>query len=249
MVDLGSLESLVAEVDAIISVCPPMAALDVAAQVSRLGFDGLYVDVNAVSPVTVREMGRLFVRLVDGGVVGPPPASPRAMVSQPARDDGEPAVADSGGTRLYLSGQEAPAAAAWFARPGVDSRVIGSEPGQASALKMAYAAWTKGTSALLLAVGALATSEGVMDELLNEWDLSIPGLSEQLEDVSGRIGTKAWRFVGEMEEIARSHGEAGLPTGFHLAAADVFSRLADLKDRPTGQPPADMLDILLDRRR
>ena len=72
-----------------------------------------------------------------------------------------------------------------YCSPGlVDARVIGSEPGRASALKMAYAAWTKGTSALLLSVAALATSEAVIEELLVEWDMSIPELRERLGQVS-----------------------------------------------------------------
>ena len=58
---------------------------------------------------------------------------------------------------------------------------------------------------------------------------------------------KAWRFVGEMAEVARTYGEAGLPNGFHLAAADLYSRLADLKDHPPGRPPGGVLNMLLDR--
>lgn len=136
--------------------------------------------------------------------------------------------------------------AAWFAGSPIDARVIGPEPGQASAVKMAYAAWTKGTSALLLSVAALATSEGVSRELLDEWDISIPELRGRLDRVAADIGSKAWRFVGEMEEIAHAYGDAGLPTGFHLAAADLYSRLEDLRDHPEGSLPGEVLEILLD---
>jgi 3-hydroxyisobutyrate dehydrogenase-like beta-hydroxyacid dehydrogenase len=231
--DLGSLESVLESADAVISVCPPGAAVDVAEEVGRLGFDRLYVDVNAVSPATSRHIGSLFDRFVDGGIVGPPPVSLRAS------DE------DHSGTRLYLSGEEALDVAALFAGSAVDSHVIGSTPGQASALKMAYAAWTKGSSALLLSVAALATSEGVIEELLAEWDNSIPELRTRLEWAAARVGAKAWRFVGEMEEIALSHRDAGLPNGFHLAAADIYSRLADLKDHPPGQTPDEILNMIL----
>ncbi|HEX6299949.1 MAG TPA: DUF1932 domain-containing protein [Acidimicrobiia bacterium] len=244
LVDLGSQDSLVSAVDVVISVCPPAAAVGVAEQVSGTGFDGLYVDVNAVSPATTRQIGQLFNRFVDGGVVGPPPSSSRA--SQPAPADSMPSRGnDSDGTRLYLSGREASEVAALFAGSAVDTHVVGSDPGRASALKMSYAAWTKGTSALLLSVAALATSEEVIDELLDEWDISIPELRERLHRVSGGIGEKAWRFAGEMEEIARTYGDAELPNGFHLAAADIYSRLAGLKDHPPGQAPGDVLDMLL----
>lgn len=221
IVDLGSLDSMVASVDVIISVCPPVAAVEVAEQVSGLGFDGLYLDVNAVSPATARQIGRLFPRFVDGGIVGPPPSSSRA--SQPAPGDSmQTRGHHSGGTRLYLSGDEASAVAGLFAGSGVDTQVVGADPGRASALKMSYAAWTKGTSALLLSVAALATSEEVIDELLDEWDMSIPELRERLEQLSARIGEKAWRFAGEMEEIARTYGDARPANGFHLAAADLY---------------------------
>lgn len=247
ILDVGALESLVDVADAIISVCPPAAAVELAGQVSVLGFAGLYIDVNAVSPSTSREIGRLFPRFVDGGIVGPPPALSLGQNYSAEVDGASSAKGRPDGTRLYLSGPEAPAVAAMFAGSTVDARVIGSELGAASALKMAYAAWTKGTSALLLSVAALASSEGVTQELFDEWDLSIPDLEERLERISSRIGKKAWRFVGEMEEIANSYRDAGLPDGFHLAAADLYSRLEELKGYPAERGPDEIVNILLDR--
>lgn len=232
IVDLEDLETLVTVVDVVVSVCPPAAARDVAHQVSESGFGGLYVDLNAIAPVTVHQIGRLHRRFVDGGVIGPPPSS-----------DGS---GQQESTSLYLSGEEAGEFAALFTGSPVDTRVIGTDPGQASALKMAYAGWTKGTSALLLSVAALARSEGVFDVLLDEWDQSIPELRERLERLSSRIGSKAWRFAGEMEEIALAHGEAGLPEGFHRAAADLYSRLSGLKDLPPGQTVDEISSTLLE---
>jgi hypothetical protein len=103
--------------------------------------------------------------------------------------------------------------------------------GAASAVKMCYAAWTKGSSALLLAIRALADAEGVDDDLLGEWAISIPELPEKLARTAAGAGPKAWRFVGEMMEIAATFGGSGLPRGFHAAAAEVYERLAPLKDR------------------
>jgi hypothetical protein len=247
IVDIGRLRSLVAAAEMVISVCPPAAAVELAEQVSQMEFDGLYADVNAVSPATARQIGQLFTRFVDGGIVGPPPLSPRATSAQ--GDATKAKASHPSGTRLYLSGEEAQAVAALFTGSTVEVRVMGPEPGQASALKTAYAAWTKGTSALLLSVAALATSEEVIEELLDEWDTSLPELRKRLEQGSARIGEKAWRFVGEMEEIAHAHGDAGLPDGFHLAAAEIYSRLADLRDHPSGQVPDEVSNILLDRNR
>jgi 3-hydroxyisobutyrate dehydrogenase-like beta-hydroxyacid dehydrogenase len=196
--DVCSLEA-VAESDFVLSICPPHAALDVAGQLES--FDGVYVDANAVSPRTAARVGELVDRFVDGGIVGSPPR-------------------EAGTTRLYLSGGEAPAVAELFAGSVLDARVVSA----ASAVKMAYAAWTKGSAALLLAVRDLARAEGIEETLLEEWALSIPELPERSERAARSAEKKGWRWVGEMEEIAATFEAAGLPGGFHQAAAEVFRR-------------------------
>jgi 3-hydroxyisobutyrate dehydrogenase-like beta-hydroxyacid dehydrogenase len=203
--DSGDVAELCRRSEVLLSVCPPHAALDVARSAS--GFDGVYVDANAISPETARTIADLYERFVDGGIVGPPPLAP-------------------GTTRLYLSGGEAESVAALFAGTTVDARVISGEPGAASALKAAYAGWTKGSAALLLTVRGLARAEDVEDALLAEWRLSIPGLEERVADAEGSARRKGWRWIGEMEEIARSMEAQDLPTGFHEAAAEVFRRTA-----------------------
>jgi hypothetical protein len=242
VLDRGGLESLLAIADVVISVCPPGAAVDVANQVVELGFDGVYVDANAVSPATTRQMAPLFSRFVDGGIIGPPPKSAQTTPSGDPARTGE----ESTRTRFYLAGPEAAAVGALFSGSSVEARVVGPEPGRASALKMAYAAWTKGSTALLLSVAAVAAAEAVTVELAHEWELSLPGLGARLERISSTIGTKAWRFVGEMEEIAGTYGDAGLPTGFHLASAELYARLAELKDDPNGRHIDEIVGILLD---
>jgi 3-hydroxyisobutyrate dehydrogenase-like beta-hydroxyacid dehydrogenase len=207
--DVGSLDALVRGSDAILSVCPPHAAADVARSVA--GFGGTYVDANAVSPATTRAIADAIEhgggRFVDGGIIGPPPQ-------------------DGATTRLYLSGAPASTAAALFDGTVVDARVISDEVGAASALKMAYAAWTKGTAALLLAIRELARAEGVEASLLEEWAASQPELAERSARAVRSAGTKGWRWVGEMEEIASAFAGAGLPDGFHAAAAEIFGREA-----------------------
>ncbi len=91
---------------------------------------------------------------------------------------------------------------------------------------MAYAAWTKGTSALLLAARALARAEGVERTLLSEWSLSQPALAQRSEGAAVAAAAKGWRWVAEMQEIAASMTAAGLPAGFHEAAADIYDRAA-----------------------
>jgi hypothetical protein len=106
---------------------------------------------------------------------------------------------------------------------------------------MCYAAWTKGSAALLLAIGALARELAVEEALLAEWDRTQPQLRERSAGAAGAV-PKAWRFAGEMEEIAATFTAAGLPDGFGTAAAEVYRRLAGFKDV---QPPLeDALTVL-----
>jgi 3-hydroxyisobutyrate dehydrogenase-like beta-hydroxyacid dehydrogenase len=204
--DAGDLDALCSRAEILLSVCPPHAAVDVARTAS--GFGGIYVDANAVAPETARTIAGLHDRFVDGGIGGPPPDQP-------------------GTTRLYLSGGEADEIAALFAGTNVDARVISGEPGAASALKAAYAGWTKGSAALLLTVRELARAEGVEDALLAEWRLSIPELEQRLAGAERSARRKGWRWIGEMEEIARSMAAQDLPTGFHEAAAEVFRKTSE----------------------
>jgi len=195
--DVGTLDALVAEAEVILSVCPPHAALDVAR--ATQGFAGTYVDANAISPMRAAEIAALQPRFVDGGIIGPPPRA-------------------AGETRLYLSGTGAEEVATLFAGSIVDARVVPD----ASALKMAYAAWSKGTAALLLAVRDVARRFGVEDALADEWRLSQPELFERLAAAERSAAKKGWRWVGEMEEIADTFDAAGAPDGFHRAAAEVY---------------------------
>ena len=205
--DAGSAEALAAACDVVISVCPPAAAADVAATIR--GFAGTYVDANAVSPGTARAIGAAVeaagATFVDGGIIGSPPREP-------------------GTTRLYLSGPSAGAVAALFAGTALEAPVVSDRVGDASAVKMAYAAWTKGTAALVLAVRETARAEGVEDALVAEWERSLPGLADQHARALRSAGAKGWRWVAEMEEIAVTFAAAGQPDGFHRAAAEIYRR-------------------------
>jgi 3-hydroxyisobutyrate dehydrogenase-like beta-hydroxyacid dehydrogenase len=204
--DAGDVAEVCRRCEILLSICPPHAAVEVARAAS--GFTGIYVDANAIAPDTARAIAKLQPRLVDGGIVGPPPSRPDT-------------------TRLYLSGGEAAEVAALFAGTNLEARVLSGEPGAASALKAAYAGWTKGSAALLLTMRELARAEGVENALLEEWRLSIPELEEHVAGAERSARRKGWRWVGEMEEIAHSMAAHDLPTGFHEAAAEVFRRSAE----------------------
>ena len=203
---------LVGRADIIVSICPPHAALDVARQVA--GFGGIFVDANAIAPATARQVAAIVeasgAAYVDGGIIGAPPTAP-------------------GQTRLYLSGPRAEEIGRLFESTAVDARLVDRDPeaggiGSASAVKMAYASWTKGSAALLLTARALARAEGVEDVLLAEWAMSQPVLEDRWARAAWSAAAKGWRWIGEMEEIAAAMAAAGLPDGFHQAAAEVYRR-------------------------
>jgi 3-hydroxyisobutyrate dehydrogenase-like beta-hydroxyacid dehydrogenase len=207
---------LMAESSVIFSICPPHAVLDVARTVAEAGFSGVYVDANAISSATAAEVASIVTAggadYVDGGIIGQPPEA-------------------AGYTRLYLSGPRAAEVRALFRRSALEARIAEGPLFAASAVKMAYAAWTKGTAALLLACRALARTEGVEQTLLAEWAISQPSLGQRSEGAANSAASKGWRWVAEMEEIAASMAAAGLPAGFHEAAAKIFDR-ASRSDAP-----------------
>ena len=209
----GSLSEALAGADVVMSVCPPGFAMDVARDVRAAGFRGLFVDANAVSPQSARAIAQVLgdIDYVDGGIVGPPAVRP-------------------GTTRLFLSGARRTEIAALFGGSLLECVCVDGDAGAASALKMCYAAWTKGSSAMLLAVRALAEHEGVADALQTEWQRSQPGTVERVAGAARGTPRKAWRFVGEMREIAATFEAAGLPGDFHTAAAEVYARLEGFKD-------------------
>ena len=95
---------------------------------------------------------------------------------------------------------------------------------------MCYASYSKGTTALLAAVLAASESLGVRENLYEQWDMDNTGFSDQVSQRVRNVTRKAWRFEGEMKEIARTFQEAGLTNEFHEAAADIYHRMVGFKD-------------------
>jgi len=221
LMDVETLPNALRDSEVVLSVCPPHAALAVAQSVAQYKFKGIYVDANAISRATAVQVGEIVTKagasFVDGGIIGAP-------------------VKKAGTTRLYLSGVCAPEVAKLFSASMLDARAIGPEPGAASALKVAYAAWTKCTDALLLAIRAFAAHEGVDRALLEEWNISQPELERRCQRAAAVAVPKMWRYVGEMEEIAATFKATGLPGGFHMAAAEICQRLTPFKDQTDPAP-------------
>ena len=213
-------EQLVRDTDLILSILVPAEAKKVAEIVARALLDAgeqtLYVDCNAVAPATARSIaesiGRTGSRFVDAGIIGPPPTQ-------------------EGTTRFYASGADAHEFQA-LKQYGLEVVVIGTQVGQASGLKMTYAALTKGTAALSVELLVAACRMGLYEPLLKELQLSQSDRYASMEQALLNLPSKARRWVGEMEEIAKTFGDLGLTPKIYQGAADVYrfveeTRLAD----------------------
>jgi 3-hydroxyisobutyrate dehydrogenase-like beta-hydroxyacid dehydrogenase len=213
--DALTLQKLCELCPVMVSVCPPEFAEEVAEQVASCSYRGIYVDANAIAPERVQRMARRLetggARFVDGGIIGPP-----AMTRNR--------------TWLYLAGEQAAEIASYFSRGPLEVEVLDGPIGRASALKMCFAAYSKGSIALACSVLAAAEQLDVLEELKRQWGRSGPALPEVESEIS-RAAPKAWRFTGEMHEIAATFQSAGLPAGFHQAAAEIFRRLEEFKGR------------------
>ncbi len=217
--------------DIVLAVCPPDAAIATAEAVADVAFSGIYIDANAIAPATATSVAGIVEsaggRYVDGGIIGPPPQS-------------------AGTTWLYVSGEHARTVAPVLAAPMLNVVDLGDAPTAASALKMCYAAWTKGSSALLLAVAALAKATGVDAALHAQWQQSNPDLPDLLAANAARDAPKAWRFAGEMREIAATFAAHGLSAEFHAGAAHTFAALAPYRDAAAAPELERVLASLLD---
>jgi 3-hydroxyisobutyrate dehydrogenase-like beta-hydroxyacid dehydrogenase len=233
LTDAGTLGALCATCSVIVSICPPHAAEEIASNVLAHGFRGLYLDANAISPARTRriaaQMDEAGAAFVDGGIIGGPAWKP-----------------DS--TWLYLAGPRATDMALYFDRGPLETAILGesaSDIGQAAALKMVFAAYTKGTTALLAAILGVAEANGVREALEAQWSRGNASFARQTQGRVRGVTAKAWRFEGEMHEIAATFEQAGLPGGFHQAAAEIYHRLAIFKEEDESPSLDAVLDALL----
>ena len=235
---VSDLEELAGGADLILSILVPAEAAEVAASVARAiratGSRPTYADCNAVSPQTARSLEPLITEaggtFADAGIIGGPPRdgyAPRFYTSGPGAS-----------TLLELDGR------------GIDVVQIGGNSGRASAIKMCYAAMTKGTTALQTALLVAAIRLGVYEELRDELLASQRPAFDQIELSVKRLPSVAYRWIGEMEEIAATFESVDVTPYFHLGAADVFRLVAgsDLakEDVPGAIGVHDAIKLLAD---
>ena len=208
--DVPTYQDLVNEAEIILSILVPSEARNAATLVSdaleETGQKVTYADCNAIAPQTVREIGKILTsagsNFVDAGIIGGPPG-PGVM------------------NRIYVSGPDTEAVEQ-LNEYGLDIRAIGPEIGQASGLKMVYAALTKGTSALALELMVAAKRLNLYDALISEWEMSQADRYESFKRGLQSVPSKAHRWIGEMEEIAKTFGDVGLTPKILEGAADMY---------------------------
>ncbi|MFB8140737.1 NAD(P)-dependent oxidoreductase [Streptomyces parvus] len=220
-----SLAEALSRSEAVLSVCPPQAAEDVAAAVAAHGFEGVYADVNAISPQRVRRIAdeiRPGSAVVDGAIFGQPPGEGRA-------------------TRLYLAGADSAVelVASLFTGSALHVCRVGDTPGSASALKMAFASYQKAARTLAGIAHALADAHGVGDHLTAEAEVMISAILSDPEYLTS-VAARAWRWAPEMAEIADTLRAADLPPDMAEATARVLAFWEQDKGRDD-LPVADVL--------
>jgi 3-hydroxyisobutyrate dehydrogenase-like beta-hydroxyacid dehydrogenase len=234
--DVPTLDELVVAADIVLCILVPAEATGVAERVAAAiratGADVLYADCNAIAPQTVRVIGETIMaaggQFADVGIIGGPPKQP--------------------GTRFYTSGPGAEGFAA-LGDFGLDVRVLDGGVGQASGLKMCYGALTKGLQALGTELLVAARLMGLEETLRAEQAESAPDVLAWLQRAVPTMPPKAYRWVGEMEEIAATFASLGMTPAIFQGAADLYRFIAETpigKESPETRDRSRGLDGVVD---
>ncbi len=223
-------QALVSGADIVLSIVPPARAGELAERlrpaIRAANPQVVYVDCNAIAPQTLEGIAARFAAdglpFVDAGIIGGPPTP------------------EGYNPRIYASGEGASAFAA-LNDYGLDIRILSDRMGEASALKMAYAGSTKGTSAVMVSIMLGAARAGVAPALIAEMADSQPGRLEGAVRQLPQIYRKAYRWDGEMEEIAKFLQPETGGSEIFQGAADLYRELA--KDYEGG-PETERMALL-----
>lgn len=221
------LGELLADSEIILSICPPAVAEQIATDVAEIGYRGIYVDANAISPA---RMHRITIRFtatgtvtLDGCIFGAPPG-------------GQPSA------RFYLAGDPAASRRVADLLTGslAEPVLLGEHPGQASALKMVFASFQRTSRTAAALAHALADDHGITQALVTEAQ-RMPRDILTDRDYLPSVAARAWRWAPEMHEVADTLSEQHLPSDLALATATILQHWAD---DITGGGPTDPASIL-----
>ena len=205
----------VAHAGAILSIVPPGLAECVAAEaaehINAADRKPLYADLNAVAPATAARIAATIepsgATFIDGGIIGAAPFKTKSK------------------TRIYLSGEKAEALTA-LSTDEITAATCGANIGQASGLKMVYAALTKGTMTLHTAVLLAAHEMGLTEALFQEFEASQSDKLTTMRYSVPFIAADSVRWADEMDEITTTFADVGVTSKFHEGAGDIFHLLA-----------------------
>lgn len=214
--DAGSIEQFCKISDLVISIIPPDKAVETAnLYASFKNKDGqIYCDLNAISTITAKKIKLLLdekkIDYVDGAIMGGPPT-------------------ENYSPRIYLSGKLSEKLN-FLNGKGIELMVLKGSDFKASATKMVYASITKGSKALVAGALIAAKKNNVYDELMEELKYSEEYFSLVAKNQIPSIKHKAYRWVGEMNEISLTYKESGLTGGFHSEAENVYELIKNLPE-------------------
>ncbi len=211
---VSSMERLIIEADLVLSILVPDEAESLALKVAEVfkdtGEETYFADCNAISPTSAKNIASIINnsggRFIDGGIIGSPPTK------------GEK-------TRLYVSGPHTDVATELDGM-GITVKSVGDQIGQASGIKMCYAAMTKGINTLQVALLVAAHKMGLTEHLREEFSGSQQFHLSSMESGISRLPANSHRWIGEMEEISATFKDLGVTPYFHMGAAEIY-RLLD----------------------
>jgi 3-hydroxyisobutyrate dehydrogenase-like beta-hydroxyacid dehydrogenase len=231
-----SLNSLVKAADLIVSIVVPFAAKRVANKVAKATAksgrkDLLYLDANAISPMTAAEIGEILqpsgVNFVDGCIIGSASKMDKGAV-------------------VYVSGTQAPMIQE-LETYGFSVKVLGATVAQASAFKVVYAGLTKGLQGLFVELLMGARTFGLLDEILKRYEESFPGLLDKVTSSIVGLRIHAARRAEEMDELKRTFNHHGMKSFMAPAAQKVLQAVAALdvsKPSDSGAREGELLETL-----
>jgi 3-hydroxyisobutyrate dehydrogenase-like beta-hydroxyacid dehydrogenase len=233
---LPSMRRLVQEADLIVSIVVPFAAKRVASKVGKSAAksgrkDLLYLDANAISPMTANEIGTILtpvgVNFVDGCIIGSASKMDKGAV-------------------VYVSGPQA-ARIQELESYGFIVKALGLAVAQASAFKVVYAGLTKGLQGLFVELLMGARRFGLLDEIRGRYEESFPGLLDKIASSIVGLRIHAGRRAQEMVELRQTFNHHGMKSFMAPAAQKVLQSIADLeagKATDTGARDGDLLETL-----
>ena len=208
--DVPDMNDMVAQSQIIVSISVsemvPSICQRVADAIKATNANVLFSECNAISPQLSRQMEPIITkvggRYIDASIVGGPPLN-------------------GSSPRFYASGDNT-AEFEGLANFGLDVRTVGTEVGQASGIKMCYAAMTKGSSALYSELLMAAEMMGLSDFVIAEFQSSQPAVLQRMERGLPGVPAKARRWVSEMEEIKDTFEHLGLTPHLFQGVADMY---------------------------